>query len=109
MNYIRCAEHLLWVAGGQALATVLLSMFAIRLDDLRLVRAARRCMILGGITIALCAAALVTAFFQGEYWIQYVFSYSERKLAWPYKFAGLWAGLDGSILFWATILGLVGA
>lgn len=56
-----------------------------------------------------CCLVLVCCFFAGDYSIKYVLS--ERSLntsglAWLYKLSGLWAGREGSLLFWAWLIAL---
>ncbi|MBI4577564.1 MAG: heme lyase CcmF/NrfE family subunit [Planctomycetes bacterium] len=107
LNYLDFGSALVRVSLGLAGSTLVLAALGLARRDRRFVLAARRSQVAGAFTGAGAAAALVAAFFQGAYQVQYVFSYSERKLAAPFKLAGLWAGLDGSILFWAAILGLL--
>ena len=90
------------------IVVVILAVVGVALKDRRWVDGARNAMTLGGLTIAGSAACLVAGFFRGAYDVEYVYHYSERKLSAAKKFAGLWAGLDGSILFWAAILGVIG-
>ena len=108
-DYIDFGRALERVSLGLAVLVIVLSLIGVIAKDRRWVLAARNGMIAGGIAVTLAAACLVAAFFDGVYGLEYVFSYSESKLAGQYKFAGLWAGLDGSILFWAMILGVIGA
>ncbi len=91
-----------------AVATVVLGLCGAFLRDRRFVTASRRALIAGGLAAVGAAAMLVRAFFLGQYELEYVFGYSERKLDGVYKFAGLWAGLQGSILFWTMLLGVIG-
>ncbi|PIR19855.1 MAG: hypothetical protein COV45_09390 [Deltaproteobacteria bacterium CG11_big_fil_rev_8_21_14_0_20_47_16] len=51
---------------------------------------------------------LILAFIANDYSIAYVAHYSNRSLPFFYKITGLWAGLDGSLLFWVTILSVLG-
>jgi len=108
-DYIDFGRAMERVSLGLAVGVILLTLVAVAVKDRRWVLAARNAMIASGLTIVLAAVSLVGAFFDGAYGLEYVFSYSESKLAPQYKFAGLWAGLDGSILFWAMILGILGA
>lgn len=62
-------------------------------------------------TGALTAAVLiiVTAFFGSDFTFRYVaenHSTDVSSLAWLYKLSGLWAGREGSLLFWTWLLGL---
>ncbi len=54
------------------------------------------------ISVAVLVYALVTHDFQ----IEYVASYTSRDLSLPYLISALWAGNDGSLLFWAWLLSL---
>ena len=57
------------------------------------------------ISVAILAYALVTHNFQ----IEYVASYTSRDLSLAYLLSALWAGNDGSLLFWAWLLSLFAA
>jgi cytochrome c-type biogenesis protein CcmF len=109
LDYVDFGRAMERVSLGLAALTILLALVGVVAKDRRWVLGARNAMIAGGITVTFAAACLVAAFFDGVYGIEYVFSYSESKLDPQYKFAGLWAGLDGSILFWAMLLGMIGA
>src|ERR1700689_3384123 len=54
--------------------------------------------------VVLAAIALVVAAFRDDFTIAYIFHHSNRDLPAPYKFATLWSGQEGSILFWALLL-----
>lgn len=47
---------------------------------------------------------LVAAFLRDDFRIEYVAEHSQSAMDVLYKLAGLWAGLDGSLLFWALLL-----
>jgi cytochrome c-type biogenesis protein CcmF len=55
------------------------------------------------------SAILIHAFVTGNYSIKYVQRYSDSALPLAYKFAAYWGGLDGSIMFWVSLLALFGA
>lgn len=57
--------------------------------------------------LTLAAGLVVTAFVGNHFEMAYVAASSSRALALPYKLAGLWAGLDGSLLFWVWLLALM--
>ena len=69
-------------------------------------------LILGGIglfhvvtAIMLVASAImVHAFVTGDFTIRYVQHYSNTSQPLFYKLASYWGGLDGSIMFWVTLL-----
>ena len=54
-----------------------------------------------------CCAILVAAFLAGDYSMQYVLdnhSNTQGALGLLYKVSGLWAGREGSLLFWAWLI-----
>ena len=62
--------------------------------------------------LTVCCAVLVWCFFSGDNTIQYVLdnrSNSTSPEAWLYKLAGLWAGRQGSLLFWAWLIAVFNA
>src|SRR3990167_4608431 len=56
--------------------------------------------------ITAAVVTLLTAFFTDDFSLAYVVGHSSSTLPFFYKFAGLWAGLDGSILFWTWLVSL---
>lgn len=63
--------------------------------------------IVTAVALTLCCGILVYCFFAGNYTIDYVLrqhSDSSSDLAWLYKLSGLWAGREGSLLFWAWLI-----
>ncbi len=74
----------------------------------RLGETARRAGIAVFGAVALAAVVLVTATFQNDFSISYILHHSNRDLPIPYKFAVLWSGQEGSLLFWALLLSTYG-
>ena len=70
----------------------------------RLGETARRAgiVVFGGVLLA--AIALVVSAFRDDFTIAYIFHHSNRDLPAPYKFATLWSGQEGSLLFWSLLL-----
>lgn len=59
--------------------------------------------------LTLSCAILVFAFMTGDPTIQYVLDNQSRNadsLGWLYRLSGLWAGREGSLLFWAWLIAL---
>ena len=83
--------------------------FGARGKHLALTKSARNGLLvvcgLVSISVAVLAYALVTHNFQ----IEYVYQYTSRDLSLPYLLSTLWAGNDGSLLFWAWLLSLFAA
>src|ERR1700685_3568338 len=74
----------------------------------RLGETARRAGIASFAIVFLAAVVLVTAAFQDNFSIAYIFHHSNRDLPAPYKFAVLWSGQEGSLLFWSLLLSAYG-
>src|SRR5271169_406734 len=70
----------------------------------RLGETARRAGVVVFGFVVLASIALVVAAFRDDFSIAYIFHHSNRDLPAPYKFATLWSGQEGSILFWALLL-----
>lgn len=63
--------------------------------------------ILSCISLTFCCAILVYCFMIGDISITYVVEYqsdASGSLAWLYRLSGLWAGREGSLLFWAWLI-----
>ena len=66
-------------------------------------------VLLSMLALTMCCGILVYCFFAGDTSIEYVLKYrsdSSSDLAWLYKLSGLWAGREGSLLFWAWLISL---
>src|SRR5712692_4986526 len=74
----------------------------------RLGETARRAGIATFAVVSLAALVLVIAAFQDDFSIAYIFHHSNRDLPAPYKFAVLWSGQEGSLLFWSLLLATYG-
>ena len=79
----------------------------IRKDDTdwtRLGETARRAGVVIFPAVLLAAVALVVSAFRDDFSIAYIFHHSNRDLPAAYKFATLWSGQEGSLVFWALVL-----
>jgi cytochrome c-type biogenesis protein CcmF len=74
----------------------------------RLGETARRAGIAVFATVFLAALVLVIAAFSDDFSIAYIFHHSNRDLPAAYKFATLWSGQEGSLLFWSLLLSAYG-
>jgi len=59
--------------------------------------------------LLVASSVIVHAFVIGDYRIKYVQHYSNDQQPLFYKLASYWGGLDGSLLFWATLLAVFGS
>ena len=70
----------------------------------RLGETARRAGIVVFPAVFLAALCLVVAAFRNDFSIAYIFHHSNRDLDPKYKFATLWSGQEGSLVFWSLLL-----
>jgi cytochrome c-type biogenesis protein CcmF len=70
----------------------------------RIGETARRAGLMVFLAVLLAAIALVIAAFRDDFTIAYIFHHSNRDLPAPYKFATLWSGQEGSLVFWSLLL-----
>ena len=67
----------------------------------------RVAVVVGALGLTFCCAILVWCFFAGDVSIEYVVrnrSDATGELGWLFHLAGLWAGRQGSLLFWAWLI-----
>ena len=74
----------------------------------RLSETARRAGVVVFGAVLLAAIALVVSAFRDDFSIAYIFHHSNRDLPAPYKFATLWSGQEGSLVFWSLLLSAYG-
>jgi cytochrome c-type biogenesis protein CcmF len=89
----------------------LVGLFALILggkDSDYLSETARRAGIATFAAIVLASVVLVTAAFTDDFSVAYIFHHSNKDLPGPYKFAVLWSGQEGSLLFWSLLLATYG-
>src|ERR1700751_1885792 len=86
---------------GYSLIAGVLALF--RKDD-RLGETARRAGIACWAAVTIGSLALVMAAFGNDFSVAYILHHSNRDLPLAYKFAALWSGQEGSLLFWAWLL-----
>jgi cytochrome c-type biogenesis protein CcmF len=95
------------LAGAVALRLIATGQPA-RISPERLADTARRAGIAGFIAVTGAAFALIWSVFANDFSITYILEHSNRALPFPYKFAALWSGQEGSLLLWAWLLGTYG-
>src|SRR5579864_242133 len=88
--------------------SLVVGVYALFRKDERLSESSRRAGIASFVAATIAALVLVVSTFQNDFSIAYIFHHSNRDLPWPYKFAALWSGQEGSLLFWAWLLSTYG-
>jgi cytochrome c-type biogenesis protein CcmF len=79
-------------------------IFAIKTRHPLLVKSTRQAGMATCVLIFLATISLEYLFFTDNFSMAYVVSHSNRDLSTFYKIAALWAGQEGSLLFWSTLL-----
>jgi cytochrome c-type biogenesis protein CcmF len=86
-----------------------LTILALRLKDERLLESGRRALLSTFVLSSIACFRLAYAFVRDEFAIKYVASNSSSDLPAFYKITALWAGQEGSLLFWFWLLTLFSA
>jgi cytochrome c-type biogenesis protein CcmF len=71
--------------------------------SVRLADSGRRALCATGILVAFAAVLLVVALYSRDFSLAYVAGYSSRSTPPLHTFTALWAGMEGSLLFWTLI------
>ena len=69
---------------------------------------ARRLHRIGAALAVLAVGAIGWALASGDFTLAYVAAVSDRSTSWPYRIAGIWGGMGGSLLLWAALVALWG-
>jgi cytochrome c-type biogenesis protein CcmF len=80
-----------------------------RLRSLRVVKSAERAALAFFLMVTLAVGALEFLLLTDNFHIAYVAEHSNRDLPHYYKVAALWAGQEGSLLFWTWLLSIYSA
>jgi len=98
---------------GLALVAVLYAAFAafwsIRQSDPRWAESSRNGIYATTGLLALALLALLTAFLDDQFQVEYVFLHSSRALPLYLKVSAVWAGQEGSLLLWSSLQALFAA
>ena len=84
-------------------------IFGVRGRAPALIQSARNSLLAVCGLVSISVAALIYALVTHDFQIEYVASYTSRDLSLTYLLSALWAGNDGSLLFWAWLLSLCAA
>src|SRR5688572_14036223 len=83
--------------------SVVAVIIGVRARSPRLLETGRRALYSATILIAAATGVLVVALFSRDFSLEYVAGYSSRSTPLPYTFTALWAGMEGSLLFWSLL------
>ncbi len=85
---------------------IVAGVLAIRTRNPLLIKSSRHAGIAVFLLVTLAVACLEYLFFTNNFSMAYVAEHSNRDLPGFYKFAALWAGQEGSLLFWSWLLSI---
>ncbi|BDC50015.1 cytochrome c biogenesis protein CcmF [Bryobacterales bacterium F-183] len=74
-------------------------------NNLFLIVSAERAVYATTALVTAASVVLIYSIMQGDYRMVYVHSVSNQTMPWYYKIAAWWGGQEGSLLFWAWLLG----
>jgi cytochrome c-type biogenesis protein CcmF len=97
-------SYALLLALALAAYSLVAGILALWFGQERLSESSRRAGIAVWVAVTTAAVALVISAFRNDFSLAYILSHSNRDLPAPYKFAALWSGQEGSLLFWAFLL-----
>jgi cytochrome c-type biogenesis protein CcmF len=99
--------HLFLILGWFfCVSSMVCGFVAARRSSPSLFSATARGTICCGLFLFLSLSCLAGAFLQNDYTNQFVWQFSNRDMPTIYKVTAVWGGMDGSMLLWATFLGL---
>jgi cytochrome c-type biogenesis protein CcmF len=96
------------LALGATTYSIVSLALGIRKGDEQFAAAGKRAIYASAVFLTLAVAALVYLLLARDFQVEYVASHTSRDLALPYTLSALWAGQEGSLLFWTWVLSLYG-
>ncbi|MEO7803429.1 MAG: heme lyase CcmF/NrfE family subunit [Actinomycetota bacterium] len=103
MDIASAGRFLLYAAFAGALMASMLSLLGYRRKNLGAVLSGQRALISSCILTGTCLVLLIVALYIHDFSIGYVVSYTSRSTPKAYTFTALWAGMEGSLLLWASL------
>lgn len=87
-----------------AIYALVASLVGVRRGSTKLTKSAERALVACTAFSTAACFSLVWLLMTSDFRFEYVASYSNRDLPFFYKLASLWAGNDGSLLFWSWLM-----
>ena len=91
-----------------SLYSAIVFIFGVKGRNPRLVDSARNSLLAVCGLVTISVAILVYALLTHDFQIEYVAQHTSSDMSLPYLLSALWAGNDGSLLFWAWLLSIFG-
>ncbi len=83
---------------------VIASLLGVKRGSVKLTKSGERALLACTALSTTACFSLVWLLMKSDFRFEYVASYSNRELPFFYKLASLWAGNDGSLLFWSWLM-----
>jgi cytochrome c-type biogenesis protein CcmF len=99
-------QAILLAALACALWSTAASALGARRQDPRLALSGERALFATGFFVLTATVLLVYAFYTRDFSLQYVHGYSSRSTSPVFTLTALWAGMEGSLLFWTLLTAL---
>ena len=90
-----------------AIYSAITFVFGARRRHPQLINSARNSLLAVCGLVSISVALLIYALVSHDFQIEYVALYTSHDLSWPYLISALWAGNDGSLLFWGWLLSIL--
>lgn len=96
----------LWLALAATTYSIFALVLGIRQRHDQLIAAGRKSVHAATALLTAAILTLIYALLARDFQVEYVASYTSRDLSLPYTFSALWAGQQGSLLFWTWLLSI---
>lgn len=96
----------LFLAFGVSAYAVVACLLGVKLKSLKWIKSGEKAVFAVAGLLTLAVVVLIYAFMVHNFQIQYVAEHSSKSLPIFYRLSALWAGQEGSLLFWEWLLGV---
>ena len=97
---------LLHFAFASCLISIIFILFGSYLKIPKIILSGKNALISSALSIIISALLLIKGFISNDFSIKYISAHTAKNTPLAYKIGGLWAGMEGSILFWLFILSI---
>lgn len=101
MDLASSGHLVLYAAFGAAAWSAISSVWGHTSRDRRFIRSGQRALFVAGTLIASAVALLLFGLYSHDFSLGYVASYTSRSTSKVFTFTALWAGMEGSLLWWS--------
>jgi len=106
MSLGQAGTVLLWFSFALILWGVIVEVAGILLGKPAFRESGIRAFVSASGTLTLAVILMVSALLRADYSIEYVVLQVSQGTSWPFRISALWAGMEGSMLFWSWVTSL---